>query len=164
MNDPIHTDDIPEAGDELTQCQAKVQEYLNGWQRAKADLVNYKNDEGRRLEDTARFMSRSLMQDFLPLLDSFELALAHFGTEAGAAGGEQEKGMLLIRSQMMDILKKRGLEAIAVTVGEMFNPEKHEALGEMESEMPTGSVVEEIQKGYAIKGYVLRPARVRIAK
>ena len=157
------TIDMP-VDDELSQCKAQAQEYLNGWQRAKADFVNYKNDEARRLEDTARFMTRSLMQDLLPLLDSFELALKHFGAEKTAGESEQEKGMLLIRSQMMDILKKRGLAAIAVTIGEPFNPEKHEALGEMEADVPSGSIAEEIQKGYMLQGRVLRPARVRVAK
>ena len=151
-------------GDELSQCKAQAQEYLNGWQRAKADFVNYKNDEARRLEDTARFITRSLMQDLLPLLDSFELALKHFGAEKTAGESEQEKGILLIRSQMMDILKKRGLETIAVKVGDPFNPEKHEALGEMEADLPSGSIAEEIQKGYTLQGRVLRPARVRVAK
>ena len=161
--------------DELAQCTVKAQEYLNGWQRAKADFVNYKNDEARRLEDTARFMTRSLMQDLLPLLDSFELALKHFGAEKAAGESEHEKGatprvhtdaqgMLLIRLQMMDILKKRGLETIALKVGDSFNPEKHEALGEMEADVPSGTVAEEIQKGYMLQGRVLRPARVRVAK
>ena len=152
------------ASDELAQCKTKADEYLNGWQRAKADFINYKNDEARRLEDTARYMTRSLMQDLFPLLDSFELALKHFGTDKTAGESEQEKGMLLIRSQMMDILKKRGLEAITVKVGEPFNPEKHEALGEVEADLPSGTVAEEIQKGYTLQGHVLRPARVRIAK
>ena len=157
------TIDMP-ADDELSQCKAQAQEYLNGWQRAKADFVNYKNDEARRLEDTARFMTRSMMQDLFPLLDSFELALKHFGAEKTTGESEQEKGMLLIRSQMMDILKKRGLEMIAVTMGEPFNPEKHEALGEVEADLPSGSIAEEIQKGYTLQGRVLRPARVRVAK
>ena len=158
-------DHMPDpAADELAQCTAKAQEYLNGWQRAKADFVNYKNDEARRLEDTARFMTRSLIQDLFPLLDSFDLALKHFGSEKTAGESEQEKGMLLIRSQMMDILKKRGLEAITVTIGEPFNPEKHEALGEVEADLPSGSIAEEIQKGYVLQGRVLRPARVRVAK
>ena len=150
--------------DELAQCKAQAQEYLSGWQRSKADFINYKNDEARRLEDMARFMTRSLIQDLFPLLDSFELALKHFGNEKTSGEKEEEKGVLLIRSQLLDILKKRGLEVIPVTSGETFNPEKHEALGEVESNFASGAVVEEIQKGYILQGHVLRPARVRIAK
>ncbi|MEK7075139.1 MAG: nucleotide exchange factor GrpE [Patescibacteria group bacterium] len=152
------------AGDELAQCKAQSAEYLNGWQRAKADFINYKNDEGKRLEDMARFMTRSLMQDIFPLLDSFDLAVKHFGDHKEANDAEEEKGILLIRSQLMDILKKRGLEVIAIMLGEPFNPEKHEALGEVESTFPSGSVVEEIQKGYMLQGKVVRPARVRVGK
>ena len=163
-NKEISEQQIRGAGDDLAHCTAKAQEYLNGWQRAKADFINYKNDEARRLEDTARYMTRSLMQDLFPLLDSFELALKHFGTEKTSGETEQEKGMLLIRSQLMDILKKRGLEVIALTMGEPFNPEKHEALGEVEADLPSGTIAEEIQKGYTLQGHVLRPARVRVAK
>ena len=150
--------------DELAQCKAQSAEYLNGWQRAKADFINYKNDEGKRLEDMARFMTRSLMQDIFPLLDSFDLAVKHFGDHKEANDTEEEKGILLIRSQLMDILKKRGLEVIAIMLGEPFNPEKHEALGEVESTFPSGSVAEEIQKGYMLQGKVVRPARVRVGK
>ena len=150
--------------DELAQCKTQAQEYLNGWQRAKADFVNYKNDEARRLEDTARFMTRSLLQDLLPLLDSFDLAIRSFGAGKTTSETEQEKGILLIHSQLMDILKKRGFEQIIIHLGESFNPEKHEALGEVESEFASGSVAEEIQKGYILAGNVIRPARVRVGK
>lgn len=162
-NDVETAQDTPQ-GDELAQCKAQATEYLNGWQRAKADFINYKNEEGKRLEDMARFMTRSLMQDIFPLLDSFDLAVKHFGTRQNRSDREQEKGILLIHSQLMDILKKRGLEAIQVTLGEPFNPEKHEALGEVESIFPSGSVAEEIQKGYMLQGKVARPARVRVGK
>ena len=166
MNNEQNENELPPTGatDELNQCKTQAQEYLNGWQRAKADFINYKNEEARRLEDTARYMTRSMMQDLFPLLDSFELALKHFGADKTTGESEQEKGMLLIRSQMMDILKKRGLEAITVKVGEPFNPEKHEGLGEVEADLPSGTVAEQIQKGYMLQGHVLRPARVRVAK
>lgn len=154
----------PSDKDELEQCKTQAQEYLNGWQRAKADFINYKNDEARRLEDTARFMTRSLMQDILPILDSFDLALKSYGIDKASTREDQYKGMLLIRSQLLDALKKRGLEAIAVTPGESFNPEKHEALDAIESEYPPGCVVEEILKGYVLQGRVLRASRVRISK
>lgn len=154
--------DEPVMRDELTQCKVTASEYLNGWQRAKADFVNYKNEEARRLEDTARFMIRSLVRDLLPVLDSFDLACQQM---EGKQGTEQEiKGILLIRSQLLDALKKRGLEVIPLHPGDTFNPELHEALGEMESDLPEGTVAEEFQKGYMLQGKVMRPARVRLAK
>ena len=164
MNDEHQSAPVPPLGDELMQCKTTAQEYLNGWQRAKADFINYKNDEAHRLEDTARFMTRSLMQDMLPVLDSFDLAIKSYGREKEPVYEDQQKGMLLIRSQFMDTLKKRGLEVISLAPAEPFNPEKHEALDAVESEHPPGSIVEEIQKGYFLQGRVLRPSRVRISK
>lgn len=142
----------------LQNCEAERKEYLEGWQRAKADFVNYKNAEGKRMEDMARFVIAGLIQDTLPVLDSFDLALSH------NLPADVEKGVLLIKSQFEDILKKRGLDEVKVRPGEEFDPEKHEALGEMESEVTPGKIAEVVQRGYLFREKVLRPARVRISK
>ena len=71
--------------------------------------------------------------------------------------------MLLIRSQLLDILKKRGLEVLT-TAGKKFDPAFHEAIGEVEADGEEGMVAEEIQKGYMFRGAVVRPARVRISR
>lgn len=149
---------IKKLKEDLRKCGDDKKEYLDGWQRSKADFINYKNDEGKRMEDMARFVTTGLIQDILPVLDSFDLALGH------NLPPELERGVLLIKSQFEDILKRRGLEPIKVDAGDKFDPEKHESIGEMESELPEGSVVEVVQKGYILRGRVLRPARVRIAK
>lgn len=144
--------------EELKQCELKCKEYLEGWQRAKADFINYKNDEAKRFEDMGRFVTGGLIQDILPVLDSFDLAFQY------KMPPEIERGVLLIRSQFEDVLKKRGFEEIAVAKNEMFNPEKHESIGEMESDAPEGTIAEVVQKGYFLRGRVLRPARVRLSK
>lgn len=144
--------------EELKQCELKCKEYLEGWQRAKADFINYKNDEGKRFEDMGRFVTSGLIHDILPVLDSFDLAFQY------KMPPEMERGALLIRSQFEDVLKKRGFEEIAVAKNEVFNPEKHESIGEMESDAPEGAIAEVVQKGYFLRGRVLRPARVRLAK
>lgn len=146
-----------QSGDELAQCQKEKKEYLEGWQRAKADLLNYKKDEGKRFESFMEFAMASLVQEILPVLDSFDLSLGHLTPEA-------EKGVLLIRYQLEDVLKKSGLEQIKIEIGEVLNPEKHEAVGETESEKPTGTIAEITQKGYLFRGRVLRPVRVKISK
>lgn len=144
--------------EDLKKCEAEKKEYLEGWQRAKADYINYRKDEGKRFGEMAVFVNAGFIQEVLPVLDSFSLALSH------GLAPEAEKGILLIRSQLEDVLKKRGLEQIKVTPGEDFNPEKHESIGEMESDFPEGKITEEIQKGYLFQGKVLRPAIVKIAK
>lgn len=142
--------------EDLKKCLEEKKEYLDGWQRTKADHINYKKEEGKRFEDMARFVTSGLIQDILPVLDSFDLAIGH-DLPSGV-----EKGVLLIRSQFMDILKKRGLEVMN-TDGQKFNPAYHEGLGEVESDQEEGMIVVEIQKGYLLRGQVLRPARVKIS-
>lgn len=149
---------IKKLKDDLKRCGAERKEYLEGWQRAKADHINYKNDEGRRFEDMARFVTAGLIQEILPGLDSFDLALSH------GLPPDVEKGVLLIRAQFEDIMRKRGLEQISVAAGEEFNPEKHESIGEVESEILPGKIAEVVQRGYIFRERVLRPARVRISK
>ncbi|OHA11618.1 MAG: nucleotide exchange factor GrpE [Candidatus Sungbacteria bacterium RIFCSPLOWO2_02_FULL_47_9] len=148
---------ITKLREELKTCSEEKKEYLDGWQRAKADHINYKKDEAKRLEDIARFVTAGLASDILPALDSFDLALGH------GMNSEVEKGVLLIRSQLLDILKKRGLEVLT-TAGKKFDPAFHEAIGEVEADGEEGMVAEEIQKGYMFRGAVVRPARVRISR
>ncbi len=143
--------------EDLKRCETDRKEYLGGWQRAKADYINYKNEDGKRMEDMARFITAGFIQEILPVLDSFDLALGH------GLSAEMERGILLIRSQFEDILRKRGLEQIKVEPGGKFNPEKHESVGETESDFPEGTIAEEVQKGYLLRGKVLRPVRVRLS-
>lgn len=152
--------------DALRACEQERKEYLDGWQRAKADLINYKNDEGKRLEDIGRFITGGLLRDILPVLDSFDLALQSFSAQGGqqATGNQMEQGVLMIRSQLLDVLQKRGVAHIQVQLGETFDPEKHESIGEIESLHPAGSIAEEVQKGYMLAGRVIRPARVRLGR
>lgn len=144
--------------EELKKCEVGRKEYLEGWQRTKADHINYKNDEGKRIEDMARFLTAGLIQEILPVLDSFDLALGH------SLSPEMERGILLIRSQFEDILRKRGLKTISVNAGEVFDPERHESIGEVEFDGQEGLIAQEVQRGYMLGNRVLRPARVRLSK
>ena len=155
---PVAVKKIKKLKDDLKKCTTERKEYLDGWQRAKADFVNYRKDEASRFEDMARFVTTGLIQDILPVLDSFDLALSH------GIPKDVERGVLLIRAQFMDIMHKRGLEEIAITAGDVFNPEIHESIGEVESDILRGAIAEEVQKGYRLRGKVIRPSRVRLAK
>lgn len=154
---------LKKAREELRSCEKEKMEYLEGWQRARADHINYKKDEAKRLEDIARYLVENILNDLLPVLDSFDLADQNLHAD-GDAGSPPDRGILLIRNQFIDILKKRGLSPLAVVPGEEFNPEKHESMGEVKSEHAQGKIAEVIQRGYAFRDRVLRPARVKIAK
>ena len=142
---------------ELKQSEAERKEYLDGWQRAKADLANYKKDEAKRFDDFMKFAAEGIISEVLQVLDSFDLALHHEMPK------DVEKGIVLIRSQLEDILRRRGLESIPA-IGQKFNPAFHEAIAEVESDGEEGMVAEELQKGSMLQGKVLRPARVKITK
>lgn len=143
----------------LTKCEKEKEEYLDGWKRAKADFVNYKNEEAQRFENFYRMNQEVIMRELIAVLDSFELGISSSGGEA-----IEKKGVELIRNQLENALKKHGVEKIKVSLGDKFDPSKHEAVAEIESEKPAGTIIEEIEQGYMFLGKILRPARVKVAK
>lgn len=143
---------------DIEKLSKERDEYLDGWKRAKADLINYKKEELKRLEEVARFGSESLILELISILDDFDLALATLEKEKAA-----EKGLYMIRSRFEDILKRRGLEKIEVKAGDKFDPNFHEAITTMEGGQ-ADTIAEEIEAGYTLHGKVIRPSRVRVYK
>ncbi len=144
---------------ELDKIKEQAEEYLNGWKRAKADLINYQKDEQKRFEEFAKFANAALIKDLISVLDSFDLALAVLEKD-----GKADKGVYMIRGQLEDIMKRNGLERMPESTGNAFDPSLQEAVGEVESDKPAGTVIEEVEKGYRLSGRVIRPARVKISK
>ena len=145
--------------DEFAKCKKERDEYLDGWQRAKAEFINYKKDEIKRFETLARFANESIIRDLINILDSFDLAIPALERE-----GKVEKGVYLIRAQLEDALRNYGLERVIVSVGSPFDPAMQEAVAAIESDKSSGTVVEEIERGYMLNGKLIRPARVKVAK
>ncbi len=143
----------------LADAEARRDEYLAGWQRAKADFINYKKEEMKHLEEVAKYGNEDLIKDLIAVLDNFDLGLRSL-----EKNGPVEKGVYLIRSQIEDILRRRGLERIPLKPGDPFDPSVAEALSEVASDKPPGTIVEEIEPGYRLHDKVLRAARVIIAK
>lgn len=144
---------------ELEQAKKERDEYLNGWKRAKADLINYQKDETKRFEEVVKFANISIVRDIINVLDSFDLAISTLEKQ-----GPVERGIYMIRAQLEDALKKHGLERMAVSAGQPFDPNLHETIGEIESSQSLGTIVEEIEHGYFLNGKIVRPARVKISK
>lgn len=140
---------------ELDKTKSERDEYLNGWKRAKADLINYQKDESKRLRDAMSYGSETVMRDLILVLDSFNLA---------SMAGKEDEGTKAIRNQLSDVLKRHGLEKMKLSPGDAFDPNLHESLGEMEIELPPGTVAVEIEAGYLLNGKVVRPARVKLVK
>ena len=159
MADDLPVADASELETKLAAAEKQRDEYLAGWQRAKADFVNYKKEEFAHLQEVAKYGNEDLIKDLISVMDNFDL-----GLRALEKSGPVEKGIYLIRSQIEDILKKRGLVKIEVKAGDMFDPATMEAMTEIESDLPHGAVVEEIEPGYRLHEKVLRASRVIVSK
>ncbi|MEK7086990.1 MAG: nucleotide exchange factor GrpE [Patescibacteria group bacterium] len=155
----MDNENLEELKEELAKCEKQRDEYLDGWKRAKADFINYKKEEMERFSVLTKFGNEVLVLELLNVLDSFDLSLAILKDDEAT-----QKGIFLIRNQLEDLLKKHGLEKIAVASGDNFDPVRHEAVAEIESDKPAGIIHEEVKKGYTLNGKVLRPARVKISK
>lgn len=147
--------------DELSKCQKEREEYLDGWKRAKADLINYKKDEAKRFEAIVKFSNEALIGELINVLDSFDLALVALEVEEDK---KTQKGLYLIRQQLEDILRQNSLERIIVSVGQPFDPGLQEAVATIESDKPSGTIIEEVERGYLLNGRLIRPARVKVSK
>jgi len=158
LND-AHNAEIEDLKKKLEECERQRDEYLAGWQRARADFSNYRKDEALRFEEMARFASENLIKDLIPVLDSFDLGIATL-----EKSGNVDKGIYMIRAKLEDVLRERGLERVKVEIGKPLNPEIAEAIIEVESEGESGIVLEEIEPGYKLNGKVIRPARVKVSK
>ncbi|MDD3399867.1 MAG: nucleotide exchange factor GrpE [Candidatus Pacebacteria bacterium] len=145
---------------ELEECQKQKDEYLAGWQRAKADLINYKKGEMERMGQIVRYASEELMCKILPILDNLERAEEVMPEEK--KDDEYFKGFLQIKSQVRDLLKSFGVEEIEA-LGKKFDPNFHEVVGEAEGG-ESGEIKEVLQKGYTLQEKVIRPAKVKIVK
>lgn len=136
--------------EELRETQKQRDEYLAGWQRAKADAINARREEEQSHEAFIKMATLMVLQDFLALVDSFEEA-------ARALPDEAKRAIIPLYEQLKILLGRRGVKEIETKSGDLFDPAIHEAL---EGE---GEVVEAVlQKGYMLHEKVLRPARVKV--
>ncbi len=156
------SEDFKELQKKLKECQKSKDEYLAGWQRARADLLNYKKGESERLQEFLKFTTESWFWKFLSILDNFEVAEKKI--PAKLKEDVHVKGILQIKKQLLDFLRTQGIEEIEA-LGLKFNPSFHEAVDEVETkDKESGTIIEEIQKGYKFDNKVLRPAKVKVAK
>lgn len=138
---------------QLEECEKKKQEYFSGWQREKADFINYKNKESERMANLIEIIKEDIFSKILPIIDNFTLA-----EKAINKKDKNTEGLLLIKKQLEDILKNEGVEEIPC---DKFNPCMHEAIEEIDG---NEEKIEEIQKGYKYNNRIMRPAKVRVYK
>lgn len=143
---------------QIAELQAKVAELTDASQRRAAEFDNYRKRMERELQQMQEHAARKVIGKVLPVLDSFEQALKNTADPKKFADG-----MKLLYAQLNDALKSEGLEPVHAA-GKKFDPYLHEALLAEESDKPEGTILEELQRGYKLKGEVLRHSKVKIAK
>lgn len=125
--------------------------------RLQADFENFRRRTRQEKEELAAVVTQSLLKDMLPLLDNFERALA-----ADKSAETFHQGVEMIYKQMVEALKKNGLEYIE-TAGQKFDPNFHEAVMRVQNpEKEDDDIALEMQKGYMAKGRVIRPSMVQV--
>lgn len=149
---------VEELKSQLEESEKKSAEYLAGWQRARADFLNYKKEEMERIEGLLKYAEEEFVLRILPIMDNFDLVEKKLPEDLN--NNEYVKGIFQIKSQFQGFLKNQNVEEINV-VGEKFDPNLHEVVGEEDGEEP-GVIIEEVQKGYKINGRLLRPAKVKV--
>ncbi len=146
---------------ELEAVIKEKDQYLAGWQRARADHLNYIKDEQERLKLLIEYANQGLIMELLPILDSFETA--EMSVPQGYADNQIIKGFLQIAEQIKTILKNQGLEELKV--GQNFDPLTQEIVSvEPNPELENDTIVEISLKGYLFKGKIIRPAKVKVVK
>ncbi len=146
---------------ELQKAQAAAAEYLDGWQRARAEFANYRKRVDREREEHTQTATLEVLRKLLPVVDDFERALDNLPPELVDHGWV--KGVVLIRDKFQGVLQSYQVTEIN-PLGEPFDPTRHEAIGaDNNNEVESGHITAVLQKGYACGDRVLRPAMVRVA-
>ncbi len=148
--------------DELVEVKAQRQEYLDGWQRCKADSINARKEMLASAERQGVRAKEDLIADIIPALDGFDMAASSPAWQEMDAGWRS--GIEQIRNQLLDVLSRHGVERFG-KIGEPVDHALHETAGESD-EFPgeSGAVVKILRYGYKMNGKVLRAAQIMAKK
>lgn len=157
----------PDNSSDIEALKKQAQEYLDGWKRAKADYLNLKKEMESQNKEIKDWMIKVMIVPIISIADNFEKAFGilpdNLKNDAWVIGIQS------IKKQINEYLTAQRVEPLSIK-GEKFDPIKHEAV---ESVSPddsvgvrgeSGTIAEELQKGYLINGEILRPAKVKVYK
>jgi molecular chaperone GrpE len=146
----------------LQEAEATAKANYDLFLRERAELENFKKRMQREQAEAIRFANEPLLRDLLPIVDDLERAVSH--AQSGGDGQPLVDGVSLILRTFQGVLEKYGVSRLT-TVGEPFDPTKHEAMAQVENaELTPNTVVDEHLPGYLLHGRLLRPALVTVAK
>jgi len=146
-----------------TGLRAEIEDLKGKYQRSLADFANYQRRAIENERDARRQGTVSAISSLLGVLDNFDLALRHDAASGGAES--MARGVSMIRDQMAQALSSLGVKPITPEPGDEFEPRRHEAVVQIESPgVKPGRIASLLQTGYEMGDWILRPAKVGIAK
>lgn len=164
-DEALHVEDDVESElslkDQLTELREERDSYLDGLQRSRADLDNYRKRATQEKLQAASRGKADILQALLPIVSNMRLALQHADQDADAV----RQGVQMIWQQFEGFMRDQGIEPIA-TVGQPFDPAHHEALSTVPAtdDHPPDTIVTEIKAGYLFEGRLLSAAQVVVAR
>jgi molecular chaperone GrpE len=165
------TDSLEEARIQLEEIKRmrdesdrKAADYLNRLQRLQADMENLQKITKRQIETVTKQASEGLLLKLLPILDALQQAANIAHTNNQLPKEEIAVGLKMLLKQLADVLQTEGLEEIPA-VGHQLDPSKHEVVNSVEKDdVPEGTIIEEVRKGYMLNGKVIRPSLVAVSR
>jgi molecular chaperone GrpE len=149
---------------ELDGAMAKSEEYLQGWQRERAEFFNYKKRMEREQFQGTQNAVGNAMRRYLDIADDLARALKNKNRPTEGEGAVWADGIDLIYRKMLSAFEADGVKMMD-TDGMIFDPNQHEAISHEDSpDHESGEIIEVVQPGYTLGDKVLRPARVRVAR
>lgn len=153
---------VDELQKRIDEKKKEYEELYDRFLRATADFENFKKRAEKEKIDRIKFANEDLVRELLPVVDNLERALT--SSESSEDTESIRKGIEIILEQVLKTLKKFGLVSYA-SLGEKFDPTRHEAVEQVEStEHEASTIIHELQKGYFLNGRLLRPALVAVTK
>ncbi len=160
-------DKIKKLRTQLKTALDDKQNYLTGWQREKAEFINARKRDEESKQDFIKFAESSLIEELIPVLDSCREALkageAGNGSGTGGTNDAWIKGIKSMYDKLLGVCQKRGLEEYGA-VGDVFDPNIHQSVSSMQTndKKLDETVANVLQKGYRMRGKIIRPALVAI--
>ncbi len=160
----IPEEEIAQMRADLDAALAKANEYLEGWQRERAEFFNYKKRMERELSQGGQNAFGNAIRRYLDIADDLARALKNKNRPTESNGAIWAEGIDLIYKKMIGAFEADGIKMID-TDGKFFDPNLHEAISHEDSpDHESGQIIEMVQPGYTLGDRVIRPARVRVAR
>ena len=156
-------DKIKKLREDLKSAQAEKADYLQNWQKERADFINYKKGEDERKKQTLDFAREQFTEELLPVLDAYDMMSANKELWEKVEKGWRQ-GVEYIHQQLLKVLADNGITEIAPKIGDQPDSTLHDMIDTVPTEDASAdhTIAQVMQKGYRMGARIVRPARVKV--